>query len=802
MFLLFSRNAIVISKEKYEQLLHQSIDLAKQKILVQKLKESIGKKCLRLKELNKIISKHKYLFKKKEQEKKLDEAEKVKSEQTKKRKQCTVNLYCEILIESVHIEVASIHKIVYFSLKEQKQVEILECLRFGNQFKKYSPTVRTFCFTLHYYSPKAYDYVRTIFNNNLPPDRTLRYWMSSVDSSPGFTECAFDALEKEVEEAKKKEMDLTGGVVFDEMFIRRQSQYDKAKKEFFGHISAGKPVEYDEFSPLAKDALLLMFCGINTDFKISIGYFLTCGLCTQEKVAILDEAMRKLSKTGITLASMTSDGFKANIAAYKKLGANFKEDKPYFLNPYKPESRVYVLLDPPHMIKLIRNCIARFKEKGIHLFDSDGNEISFRFIEKLVNLQIEMGINLGNKLTKTHAEFQNVKMKVRYAAQTICARSAASIEFLDQVMKHEEFANSTGTTVFFRTFGSLFNIMNIKKGHTDNEWKQPIGPENISRITQKFSRDQQYIKGLTIIENEKRVAVLNTDSYTPFFGFYHNMTSFLGMYHDYVAPQSSGIKEFYTFSVSQDHVECTFGCVRQMGGNNCNPNAQQFGGAYRKLLVQNEVTSSNYANCRNDVTAVLDVSSGRKNLSASSNDQELQTLEDFKKKLRPTPPVQENKLKSHSKAYLASELERKVQRKIQLKRGNGCSQCLDIFNQNEKMNDVFVQFISQHKEIVQPCKSTMQIITFTDNLLEKYDSLNISYPSMLAFILEQVISSMSLFQSTLFGKEHNHKQEFVKLIIETYLDTKSENIGRLVTRLSQKKLLRHHYLKEVHREGQ
>lgn len=232
------------------------------------------------------------------------------------------------------------YEIFYFSLKEQKQLEILECLRFGNLHKKYSPTIRIFCFTLHYYSPKGYDYLPSVFNLNLPAARTLRYWMSSIDNSPGFTNSAFVALKKNVETAKENGKDLICGLIFDEMFVRCHS-----KKQFLGHISAGKPLEYDEFSPLAKDALLLMACGINEEFKIPIGYFFTCGLCAEEKVAILNEAMRELSETGIKLALMTSDGFKANIAAYKQLGANFKESKPYFLNPYQAENKVYVVLD-------------------------------------------------------------------------------------------------------------------------------------------------------------------------------------------------------------------------------------------------------------------------------------------------------------------------------------------------------------------------------------------------------------------------------------------------------------------------
>lgn len=680
-------------------------------------------------------------------------------------------------------------------------MEILECLQFGNSHKKYSPTVRIFCFTLHYYSPKAYEYIRSVFDSHLPNPRTLRYWMSAINTSPGFTECAFDALREKVEKARENGKNLIGGLIFDEMFIRRHSQWDKAKKEYLGHISAGKPVEYDEFSPLAKEALLMMISGINEEFKIPIAYFFTCGLCAEEKVAILNEAMRELSKTGIKLASMTSDGYTANISAYKKLGANFKIDQPYFVNPYDAENKVYVVLDPPHMLKLIRNCIGRFQEKDVKLLDNQGNSISFQFIINLVELQSSMGINLGNKLTKSHAEFRNNKMKVRIAAQTISKSSAASIEFLDLVMKHENFSNSTGTTQFLRTFDSLFDIMNSKKGHTDDKFKRPICAENINDITIKFNHDKEYIRGLRMIENGEIVPILNTNSYTPFFGFNHNMTSVLGIYHDYIVPQSSEIDDFFIFSISQDHVESTFGCVRQMGGNNCNPNAQQFEAAYRKLLVQNDIKSSIDSNCQNDVTKFLNVSSGAKSMSASANPVELKMLSTYDNEFLIQSHEEEDGLRNHSKAYLASELEKKINRKIELKGSQACAQCLNIFEENDRINDVFVQFLSQNKKVQQPCKSTVHIIGLVDSILEKYDSLDISYASMLAYIFEQT-SLLTLFESSEFGEQHNHKFDFVKLLIETYLDMKCTNVSRIVTRWSQKKVLRHHNLKEVHREGQ
>jgi len=58
----------------------------------------------------------------------------------------------------------------------------------------YSPELRTFALTLHFYSPHAYRYVRKMFNTCLPHPRTIERWYSSMDGGPGFTDAAFCAL--------------------------------------------------------------------------------------------------------------------------------------------------------------------------------------------------------------------------------------------------------------------------------------------------------------------------------------------------------------------------------------------------------------------------------------------------------------------------------------------------------------------------------------------------------------------------------------------------------------------------------
>uniref|UniRef100_A0A1S4KWE5 Transposable element P transposase-like RNase H C-terminal domain-containing protein n=2 Tax=Ixodes scapularis TaxID=6945 RepID=A0A1S4KWE5_IXOSC len=56
-----------------------------------------------------------------------------------------------------------------------------------------------------------------------------------------------------------------------------------------------------------------------------------------------------------------------------------------------------------------------------------------------------------------------------------------------------------------------------------------------------------------------------------------------------------------THKISQDHLEIFFGSIRGKGGYNNNPTAWQFKAAYKRLLIQTEVKSSEAGNCSADV---------------------------------------------------------------------------------------------------------------------------------------------------------------------------------------------------------
>jgi hypothetical protein len=93
---------------------------------------------------------------------------------------------------------------------------------------KFTPELRAFALTLNFYSPRAYNYVRSTFNNLLPHPVTINKWYSSVNGDPGFTEEAFEAIKLRVANCNHSKT-IVVNLVLDEMAIRQKVEYSGDK---------------------------------------------------------------------------------------------------------------------------------------------------------------------------------------------------------------------------------------------------------------------------------------------------------------------------------------------------------------------------------------------------------------------------------------------------------------------------------------------------------------------------------------------------------------------------------------------
>jgi len=207
--------------------------------------------------------------------------------------------------------------------------------------RKFSPALRTFAITLHYYSPRAYSYVRETFDSCLPHPRTLSKWYCCVDGEPGFNQ---EALAYIKERVKNSNHTLLGALMLDEMAIRQHIEYDG--KKFSGYCDVGNNIANDECS-IAKEALVFLIVGINELWKIPVGYFLINGINGEQKANLVNQCLSMLHDCGIHIKTLTFDGAACNLRMIRLLQCNLNPNnlQTWFEHPIS-KTKIYVFLEP------------------------------------------------------------------------------------------------------------------------------------------------------------------------------------------------------------------------------------------------------------------------------------------------------------------------------------------------------------------------------------------------------------------------------------------------------------------------
>lgn len=201
-----------------------------------------------------------------------------------------------------------------------------------NQRKKaYSSTLRQFAVTLHFYSPKAYRFLRRSFC--LPHPNTIRNWASKIDGEPGFTAQSFQFLKKEAEQSN---FPVLVSLMLDEMSIRKEIRWNG--KSFDGYVEYGTSIETNtDNNDVATSALVFMVVAINKRWKLPIGYFFVHGTPAWLLDTLVKEAFHHLNATGVKCVALVCDGLASNISMARRLGVvmDANQIKSVFPNPGK-----------------------------------------------------------------------------------------------------------------------------------------------------------------------------------------------------------------------------------------------------------------------------------------------------------------------------------------------------------------------------------------------------------------------------------------------------------------------------------
>lgn len=649
---------------------------------------------------------------------------------------------------------------------------------------------------IRFHSNAAYKDLRKFFRNRLPTVRTLQRWLRCVDCSPGITQVALDAIKEKAESYKKEGKELLLCLISDEMGVRKHVQWNTEKCSFDGfstNASISSKERTNENS-IAKDALVFMAVGPN--FKIPVAYFMLSGLDGTDRAVLTREVIRSIDQTSARVISLTSDALYANISVFTALGADFKNGKSFFPRPSNGRERIYAIFDPPHMLKLVRQY---FSESYLH---HENDHLNWEFIKLLAERQGTENFDIGHKLTHNNINWHLKPMSVKYAAQTMSCSVADALEQLSND-GYNEFDGCEKTVKFIRLQDSVFDVMNYgatKK--TNKRFKRPLCAETIDSVEELFEEVKEFyeqMKGFVAKRKKKNVPepaekeyrevrVFPSKSFMGFFGFYHNMSSTLGLYQDLV--KNGSLDRFHTFQYSQDHLETFFSLMRSGQGNNKNPTSQQFEAAYRSLLICSPHLSAEGTNCIINSTEILTVSSGKKpSVSSSSNiiPKALDIESDFDAIIhsRFEPYI------LHMFALAATNIERNIERNIKARSVSGCQDCKLVFAENDKTHDdLIAKRMKNTDKLFQPCTSTINIIKVAEVIFKHIESNNVMNFQSLALTVFSQLDIESLYESSEFDRHQiksgkhlgmTHKEEFIHSVVLELMHVKSRKIGSKIT---------------------
>ncbi|CAB4006611.1 THAP domain-containing 9 [Paramuricea clavata] len=317
--------------------------------------------------------------------------------------------------------------------------------------RRYTEIVKEFVTTLNYYSPKTYQYVRSILP--LPHPSIIRKWSSILECEPGFIKEAFESLQKDAMSFPEKQ-DCC--LIIDAMSTSKQTLWDSQQDKYVGLVNYGTvPTEKPDI--LASEAVVFLFVVARSHWKCPIGYFLADKMLGKTQAQLVRIALEMAAEAGLRLWSITTNGITVNITMFRELGCNFTTSYDSMVTKFKHPTEnyyVYAILDSCHMLKLARNPLAHLT----CFVDEENKLIKWNFFTSLNTIQESEGFTLANKLSSKHLKFERHKINVKLAAQTLSSSVADAIEFLEASMKLKQFQDSAGTVKFDEDLSSPFDL--------------------------------------------------------------------------------------------------------------------------------------------------------------------------------------------------------------------------------------------------------------------------------------------------------------------------------------------------------
>ena len=396
--------------------------------------------------------------------------------------------------------------------------------------------------SLFHSSPRTYKLLQKVFN--LPSIKTLKRVLSNVNVQPGFNKQILEALKHKV--SSMSDWNKLCVIAMDEMSIKQCLNYNAKTDEIEGFEDFGN---LGRTKYIANHAIAFMVRGLVGKWKQPVGYFLSSGPMSGSTMkSLLFQCIEKLTGIGLTVKAVICDQGSNNRNLFES-GLNVSILKPYFI---VLEQKVYLLYDPPHLVKNVRNNLRK------HGFIVDGKAVSWDYIKSFWEADSKLPIRMAPRLTFRHINLPPfAPLRVKLATQVLSHSVASGISTYCHFQALPPEAQYTAD--FCEKMDQLFNCFNSSSMRSNAKMRHAITTNSGHK---KFLTD--CLDWFSTIRSQGPRTNLPCVS-----GWKLAISSLLQLWDE--LHTNYGLPYLLTNRLNQDCVENLFSIIHGKGGHRDNP---------------------------------------------------------------------------------------------------------------------------------------------------------------------------------------------------------------------------------------
>ena len=224
------------------------------------------------------------------------------------------------------------------------------------RYCKYTDETKQFAMTLHYYSPKAYNFVQKLLS--LPHPASIHAWAASVECEPGYLMNVIHLIGHIA--AQNKYMS-EAVLVVDAMAIHKGACWDQKLHRYVGCIDYGITIPEANDTP-ATEALVFLAVGITGQWKHPIAYVLQDHCSALVQAQLIKDCISLLHEVSVNVRAVVLDGTYTNQSTAQHLGCRMQVSclRTWFPHPQLAHEKVLIIFDACHMLKLMWNLLADY----------------------------------------------------------------------------------------------------------------------------------------------------------------------------------------------------------------------------------------------------------------------------------------------------------------------------------------------------------------------------------------------------------------------------------------------------------